>query len=120
VDKLKALDGAGSSAQNGWAIAELRARIDLLCLIGYGVGYEELEAMLQDFPLLDRAQPPLPGEPRSTITRDYLLLTAAKRFRKTTTALQKRVEAACLLNAIPYVPSQADVSSDDHDNQKTG
>jgi hypothetical protein len=120
VDKLKALDGAGSSAQNGWAIAELRARIDLLCLIGYGVGYEELEAMLQDFPLLDRAQPPLPGEPRSTITRDYLLLTAAKRFRKTTTALQKRVEAACLLNAIPYVPSQADVSSGDHDNQKTG
>lgn len=120
VDKLRALDAAGSSTQNGWAIAELRARIDLLCLIGYGVEYEELEAMLEDFPLLDRAQPPLPGEPRSTITRDYLLLIAAKRFKKPTAALQKRVEAARQLNAIPYVPSQADVFSDDHDNQKTG
>jgi hypothetical protein len=120
VDKLRALDAAGSSTQNGWAIAELRARIDLLCLIGYGVGYQELEVMLQDFPLFDRAQPPLPGEPRSTITRDYLLLIAAKRFKKPTAALQTRVEAARQLNAIPYVPSQADVSSDDHDNQKTG
>lgn len=120
VDRLRMLDATGSSAQNGWAIAELRARIDLLCLIGYGVGYEELDAMLQDFPLFDRAQPPLTGELRSTITRDYLLLTAAKRFKKPTAVLQKRVEAARRLNAIPYVPSQADVSSDDNDNQKTG
>lgn len=120
VDRLKALDIAGSSSKNGWAIAELRARVDLLCLVGYGVGYEELETMLQDFPLLDRAQAPLPGEQRSTITRDYLLLAAAKRFKKPTAILQKRVEAARQLNAIPYVPSQADVLNDDHDNQKTG
>ena len=120
VDQLRALDVAGSTSQNGWAVAELRARIDLLCLVGYGVAYDELEAMLQDFPLLDRAQPPLPGEPRSTITRDYLLLTAAKRFKRATTTLQKRVDAARTLGAVPYVPSQADVSDNEYDNQKTG
>lgn len=120
VDRLRTLNAAGSSPKNGWAIAELRARIDLLCLIGYGAGYEQLETMLQDFPLLDRAQPPLPGEPRSTISRDFLLLCAAKRFKKPIELLQTRVEAARQLNAIPYVPSQADVSSDDHDNKNTG
>lgn len=120
VRALQALDGAGSSMDAAWRIAEYRARIDLLCLIGYGAGYDDLALMVSDFPLLDRSQPPLPGEPRSTVTRDFLLLTAARRCRRPTEALLQRVKAAKALGAIPYIPSQSDVTEEEQDDSRAG
>lgn len=120
VQALQVLDVGGSSVEGAWKSAELRARIDLLCLIAYGAGYDDLELMLQDFPLLDRGQVALPGEPHSTITRDYLLLLAARRFRYPTAELLKRVNAAKALCAIPYIPSQSNVAGEEQIDSKTG
>ena len=120
VNELQSLDTCGSSSAVAWRMAVLRARVDLLCLIGYGAEYEELELMLNDFPLLDRAQPSIPGESRSTITRDYLLLSAAKRFKRPTALLLKRVEEARKLGAVPYIPSQSDVTNEEQHDHKIG
>jgi hypothetical protein len=120
VQSLQVADVNGSSAEGAWRSAEFRARIDLLCLIGYGAVYDDLELMLQDFPLLDRGQVALPGETHSTITRDYLLLLAARRFRYPTAELLKRVNAAKALGAIPYIPSQSDVTGEELIDSRTG
>jgi hypothetical protein len=120
INELRTLDVDGSSKKCAWRTAELRARIDIISLIGYGAGYDDLTLMLQDFPLMDRAQPPLTGEVRSTVTRDYLLLAAARRFNRPTADLATRIQAAIKLGAIPYVPSQSDVIDEEQDESKTG
>jgi len=75
------------SAGSATARAPLRAEIDALVADLYGLTEEEFALILSTFPLLDRDQPPLPGdcfvgetkrgekrEPRSFITRDKALL----------------------------------------------
>ncbi|MDB5083773.1 MAG: Type restriction enzyme methylase subunit, partial [Bacilli bacterium] len=82
VNESKELHGMNSQGTSfdQWRNAELRANIDIAVLVAFGLGYKELSLMLEDFPLLDRGQPPIFGEVSSTITRDYLMLCAAKRF----------------------------------------
>lgn len=105
VRKMSELDFSGTGFDY-WLMAKLRANADLSVLVAYGLGYEDLELMLRDFPLLDRGQPAIDGEDKSTITRDYLLLHAAKRFQRTTKDLEMRVAAAQQVGAQPYVPSE--------------
>lgn len=61
-----------------WAIGERRARIDAIVARAYGLSLREYVAVLSSFPLLDRAQPMLPGEPKSFVTRDLALLAYAR------------------------------------------
>jgi len=93
-------------AVDHWHFAELRAAIDIGVLAAYGAGYDDLMTMLNDFPLLDRGQPPLPGEARSTVTRDFLVACAARRFKAPHGDIDKRVNAAKALGAMPFVPSE--------------
>lgn len=102
---LQELDTGGASASSLGRMAQLRADIDTEVAIAYGIEFKELELMLQDFPILDRGQPILPGEVKSTITRDMLLATAAKRMGALAGPWQERVQQACELGAAPYVPS---------------
>lgn len=94
-----------------WKVAEYRALIDLVVLIAYGLEYEDLEIMLSDFTLLDRGQPSIPGEDSSTITRDFLMLSAAQRFNRPVRAYEARVDAARAVGAMPYVPSEMSMTN---------
>jgi hypothetical protein len=87
-------------------LATLRAEIDALVMEAYDISPREAELMLRDFPLIDRGQPPLPGEARSTITRDLVLLEVAARQEADNAALAARVDAAVAGGAEAYVPSQ--------------
>jgi hypothetical protein len=87
-------------------LAALRAEIDALVMEAYGISPREVELMLRDFPLIDRGQPPLPGELRSTITRDLVLLELRGRIDGEIAALAERVDAALAGGAEAYVPSQ--------------
>lgn len=100
LSKLDRTPAPGS----GWRMANSRALIDVAVAIAYGLGWAELEVMLQDFPLLDRGQPPLPGEACSTVIRDYLLLLAAQQYGVPATLWEQRVAAARQLGAVAYVP----------------
>lgn len=93
-----------------WEYGRLRAEIDWRVLSAYRLGLDDLSLMLEDFPLLDRAEPPISGEERSTITKDFLLLETATAFQEQSdgrfSVWRERVAAARLVGAAPYRPSQ--------------
>ena len=62
--------------------------------------------MLEDFPLLDRGQPPLPGENQSTITTDLLLDAWARRKKNINTATRERLQDGKKAGAIAYISSE--------------
>ncbi|MBE2251078.1 MAG: N-6 DNA methylase [Myxococcus sp.] len=97
---------AGKRKASPWRVAELRAAIDVVVLRAYGLEFDDLALMLRDFPLLDRGQPPLPGEDRSTVTRDLVLTRAAEQFGVDAAEYGVRLGRAKKLGALPYIPSE--------------
>jgi Alw26I/Eco31I/Esp3I family type II restriction m6 adenine DNA methyltransferase len=96
-----------------WEYAGLRAEADLLVAALYGVTPSDLELIFNDFPLMDRTQSALPGEGRSTVTRDHVLSLVLKRLKmKLKVDFLARYEAAKKLGAIPYVPSHLEGSGE--------
>jgi hypothetical protein len=93
----------GIAEEGIWA---LRAELDALVMRAYGLCVEDAKLVLADFPLLDRGQPPLPNERRSTITRDLLLVELGQLVGETDPTIGARVAAALDAGAEPYVPSQ--------------
>jgi len=93
----------GDTAANQWRIGQWRARIDAIVAELWALSADELALILTDFPLLDRGQPALPDEPRSTITADCVLAAAAGEGPGPHAG---RVEAARRCGAFPYVPSE--------------
>ena len=105
--KLHDLDHAGHSGfDHVWRISELRAEADVLVAKAYGCSTDDLHLMLRDFPLLDRGQPALPGEERSTVTTDTLLSVWAKKTHGEDLRAEKRRQQFPRLGAIPYVSSE--------------
>lgn len=86
------------------AVAELRRNIDLACFRAYGLSGEDVALVLSDFPSLDRGEPPLPGELRSTVTKDFILSAVDTPDRQ---KHAQRAEAALSFGARPYRPSQS-------------
>lgn len=85
------------------AVADLRRNIDLACFRAYGLNEEDMALILSDFSSLDRGEPPLPGERRSTVTKDFILsaIEAPNQDKYV-----ERVETALALGARPYRPLQ--------------
>jgi hypothetical protein len=104
------------SERSNWQSAEMRAETEWRVLQLYGQGVEALKLILTDFPLLDRSQTPLPGEDRSTITRDLVFLRAAENLggakRSELIESARRVREGKEVGAVPYVPSFIDQPSD--------
>lgn len=98
-----------------WENAELRAELDWRILRAYGANVADLKLILNDFPLLDRSEPVLDGEGRSTITRDFLLLRSLEALGpmgEEIEELKYRVQRARALGAVPYRPSHLAVADD--------
>lgn len=95
----------GESAADEMQIASLRCQIDIAVAQAYGLSFNDLELILEDFPLLDRKQPPIKGESKSTITRDYLLSNAARHYGYEIDECFNRYHMARDRGAIPYIPT---------------
>ena len=105
--RLALLDSNGATDfENAWEMARLRAEADILVANAYGCSEDDLLIMLNDFPLLDRGQSPLPGEARSTITRDLLLSTWARRKKSKEVNEKQRVSEAMKRGSIAYLSSE--------------
>ncbi|HGM7842609.1 TPA: N-6 DNA methylase [Serratia marcescens] len=104
--ELRALDSAGATRETYERMAQLRGEIDAEVAVAYGLDLKDMELVLQDFPLLDRGQVGLPGEAKSTITRDSVLAAMVKRTRSQSTVWSFRALEARALGAIAYVPSE--------------
>ncbi|EGQ8312542.1 N-6 DNA methylase [Vibrio parahaemolyticus] len=113
VKRLIELDNCGSSYQNAMEIAEIRVNIDALCFAAYQLSLSEVEVILGDFPLLDRSQPCIKGEARSTVTKDFVM-SRLYQFNgisdQNSIEYSSRLKEALACGAIPYVPSQSFVS----------
>lgn len=86
-------------------VARWRAEIDALIAHAWGITLAEMTMILEDFPLLDRHQPPLPGEKRSTITADAVLSALAS-INEEHDPWARRLAAAAQQGATPYVPAE--------------
>ncbi|WP_240703447.1 Eco57I restriction-modification methylase domain-containing protein [Thermomonas aquatica] len=111
--ELQALDHAGSSRKTQARMAQLRAEIDAEVAVAYGLDISDVELILQDFPILDRGQTALPGESKSTITRDSVLTAVAKRISSRGAVWSRRAAEALALGAMAYVPSELALGSDE-------
>ena len=106
ISATKTLSKMNGEYYTASEMQHLRAKIDVAVARAYGVSFSELELILQDFPLLDRAQLPLREEKRSTITRDLLLSVAEESYETGTHYYSDRVRAAQTLMAKAYIPSE--------------
>jgi hypothetical protein len=104
--ELRKLDTAGASRETYERMAHLRGEIDAEVAVAYALCLEDMELVLQDFPLLDRGQVRLPGEAKSTITVDSVLAAMAKRTGSQSAVWSRRVIEARALGAMAYVPSE--------------
>jgi hypothetical protein len=83
--------------------ADQRAELDAAVALGYGLSYGDLGHVLASFPLLDRAEPALETETRSTITRDLVLAAFCRLAGEHDPEHADRVRAARSNGAIGYV-----------------
>lgn len=104
VQDLVELDKTGIA--DPWKFAEKRAAIDVRVAQAYGLTAGELALVLDDFPLLDRGQPPIETESRSTVTRDLVLSTFGELIGEPAPVHASRTEEARRVGAAPYVPAQ--------------
>jgi predicted RNA methylase len=109
---LADLDRAGFTMENLWKIAHLRAKADKIVAGAYGLTGDDLDLMLEDFPLLDGGQPILAGDDRATLTRD--LLRVQSRQSDLAAQSKARLDAAAAIGGVPYVPAQFAKSQQDH------
>jgi hypothetical protein len=83
--------------------ADQRAELDAAVALGYGLSYGDLVHVLASFPLLDRAEPALEAEARSSITRDLVLAAFCRLGGEHDPEHADRVRAARATGAIGYV-----------------
>lgn len=83
----------------------LRARIDAIVANIWGLSNNELELVISDFPLLDRGQPTLPGESRSTVTADLILAEFSNITHSNHASIERSVQYR-RIGAAAYVPAQ--------------
>ncbi|MFD3443112.1 Eco57I restriction-modification methylase domain-containing protein [Microbacteriaceae bacterium 4G12] len=97
------IETTGASA---WEIGTVRAELDAEVAQAFGLTPDDLALIFTDFKLLDRGQPALPGESRSTITRDLVLTTLADRRGDDSREWGDRLSRGRIAGAVPYVPAE--------------
>jgi hypothetical protein len=115
--ELHTLDSAGATRDTYERMAQLRGEIDAEVAVAYGLDLKDMELVLQDFPLLDRGQAGLPGEAKSTITRDSALAAMAKRTGSQSTVWAHRAVEARALGAMAYVPSELALGGEEFEEE---
>jgi hypothetical protein len=106
AERLAEVDRVGGR-HDPWMAGELRATIDAMVMNAYRIGTDDLALILDDFPLLDRGQPPLPAEKRSTVTRDLVMAKAYSLVGAPDHGASERVADAKQRGAVPFVPGEA-------------
>ncbi|MBS0407328.1 MAG: N-6 DNA methylase [Proteobacteria bacterium] len=115
--ELRTLDSAGATRETYERMAQFRGEIDAEVAVAYGLDLKDMELVLHDFPILDRGQMGLPGEAKSTITRDSVLAAMAKRTGSRSTVWSRRAVEARTLGAMAYVPSELSLGGEEIEEQ---
>ena len=106
ISLAKELSNMGAEYYTDARMGVLRAELDLAVVESYGLGFSDLKLIMKDFPLLDRKQPTIKNERRSTYTRDLLLSISEKEFGIETQDYAKRAKLAEEKGAKAYIPTE--------------
>lgn len=86
-------------------LADVRAEVDAMVAHAFGLSVQDVALMFGDFRLLDRGQPALPGEQRSTVTRDLVLTALERRIGHAAGGSFGRLHCARQVGAVAFVPA---------------
>lgn len=106
VQKTKQLSVMNGDYYTSNRMAELRSDIDVYVAEAYGLGTKDMELIMKDFPLLDRKQPHISTEKRSTVTRDLVLSKCELYFDGQQGNHNARYVKAKAKNALAYIPTE--------------
>lgn len=95
----------GNPKVNLSEVGRLRTRVDALVASAWGLGLEDMELVLRDFPLLDRRQPAIADEDQSTVTKDAVLAELAGLYGVQHPSAG-RLKYGQAKGAIPYIPAE--------------
>lgn len=99
-------DAEGTAGVTRAYVGKLRAKLDALVAVAWGLTLDDMRLVLEDFPLLDRGQPPLAGETQSTITADAVLAEMARLYDLDHCVEAERAAEGFRAGATPYVPAE--------------
>lgn len=105
IECTKELEALGARYYCGNKMENLRAEIDVLVARAYNLSTEDIKLVLEDFPILDRKQPAIENEIRSTVTKDLFLLKNDE-YRKVESPYKLRFEKAKCVGAKAYIPTE--------------
>lgn len=96
------------------SMRDLRATVDAEVAMAYGLSGKDMELVLADFPIIDRGQPAIGGEQRSTITRDLILSkigtqTSRSRAKKRFQSAVEKGACAYMLYEMRFLPKAKEV-----------
>lgn len=106
VQKTKQLSVMNGDYYTSNRMAELRSDIDVYVAEAYGLETKDMELIMKDFPLLDRKQPHILSEKRSTATRDLVLSKCELHFDGQPGNYNTRYAKAKVKNALAYIPTE--------------
>lgn len=106
INNTKKLSVMGKEYYQKKTMQKLRVEIDLLVAKAYKLEFEDIEVIMSDFPILDRKQPAICGEEKSTITRDIILSRAEHLWNKGSDSYSRRYKLGEDLYAKAYIPTE--------------
>lgn len=109
ISNTKKLSNMGENYYSEDIMQKLRAEIDVLVAKAYNLDFDDMEVIMNDFPIMDRKQPSINGEVKSTITRDIVLSTAEKNWNIKKDKYRKRYKTGKMIFAKAYIPSEMTV-----------
>ena len=106
ISLSKMLSDMGIEYYTDEKTGRIRAELDVAVAQAYGLDFSDLVLLMEDFPLLDRNQPSIENELRSTYTRDLFLSVAEEAFRIKPRIYTERVNKAEEKHPRAYIPSE--------------
>ena len=106
IRNVKILSDMGSEYYGNDEMEQLRAEIEVNVAIAYGLSLKDMEVIMEDFPILDRHQPVLSGEGKSTISRDTVLAAFEKNEKNKNKKYSKRYQDEKENGAYAFIPSE--------------
>ncbi len=106
IRNVKKLSEMGSEYYGSNEMERLRSEIEVDVAKAYGLDLEDMEVVMADFPILDRHQPVLNGENKSTISRDAVLAAFEAIEKQKTRKYRKRYKDEKDKGAYAFIPSE--------------
>ena len=106
AESLARLEREGGE-EDLWGLARIRAKIEVLSAKLYGLSVMDFDQMMRDFPQVDRAQLPIPGEVASSVTRDMIVASGEGWGTPCQVdQAQGRLKMAQSVGSVPFFPNQ--------------